>query len=55
MEAKAGDGVKITAKDEIREGILMPNESKDSIVIKLDNGYNIGIERKRIESIKMID
>lgn len=55
MEAKAGDGVKITAKDEIREGILMPNESKDSIVIKLDNGYNIGIERKRIESIKMIE
>ena len=55
MEAKAGDKVKITAKDEIREGILMPNESKDSIVIKLDNGYNIGIERKRIESIKMIE
>lgn len=55
MEAKAGDRVKVTAKDEIREGILMPNESKDSVVIKLDNGYNIGIERKRAESIKVIE
>jgi hypothetical protein len=47
MNAKAGDKVKVTAKDEIIEGILMPNEETDSVVIKLDNGYNIGIGNKK--------
>ena len=55
MEAKPGDRVKVIAKDEIREGILMPNESRDSVVIKLDNGYNIGIERKRVKEIKVVE
>ena len=48
MEAKAGDKVKVTAKDETVEGILMPNKELGSVVIKLDNGYNIGINNKKI-------
>ncbi|HJN57274.1 MAG: Glu-tRNA(Gln) amidotransferase subunit GatD [Candidatus Woesearchaeota archaeon] len=55
MNAKAGDKVKVTAKDEIIEGILMPNEETDSVVIKLDNGYNIGIGNKKIKEIKVIE
>lgn len=55
MTAKPGDRVKVVTDDETREGILMPNEETDSIVIKMDNGYNIGIGRKRIKEIKIVD
>ena len=55
MTAKPGDRVKIIASDEIREGILMPNEETDSVVIKLDNGYNIGIDKKNVKEIKLIE
>ena len=49
-----GDNVRVITKDEEFEGILMPNESKESVIIKLDSGYNIGIEEKKIEKIKKI-
>ena len=55
MTANPGDRVKVIASDEIREGILMPNEETDSVVIKLDNGYNVGIDRKRVKEIKVIE
>ena len=49
-----GDNVRVITKDEEFEGILMPNESKESVIIKLDSGYNIGIEEKKIEKIEKI-
>ena len=55
MTAKAGDRVKVITSDEIKEGILMPNEETDSVVIKLDNGYNVGIDKKNVKEIKVID
>lgn len=43
-----GDRIRIIRKDRVYEGILMPRESlygdKPFIVIKLDNGYNIGVK-----------
>lgn len=53
MEPKPGDQVEITTKGGIKQGILMPQEG-DSIVIKLDNGYNIGIDRKKVEKIALV-
>ena len=53
MEPKPGDQVEITTKDGIKQGILMPQEG-DSIVIKLDNGYNIGIAKKKVEKIALV-
>ncbi len=41
-----GDRVRITAKQSVYEGIVMPRPEladKEHIVLKLDNGYNIGI------------
>ena len=55
MTAKPGDRVRIITFDEIREGILMPNEETDSVVIKLDNGYNAGIDNKKVKEIKVIE
>lgn len=52
--ANPGDRVKVATKEEVIEGILMPNEETDSIVVKLDNGYNVGIERKKIKAIKVM-
>ncbi len=54
MNAKPGDRVKVITNDDVREGILMPHEA-DSVVIKLDNGYNIGIERKKVKEIKVVE
>jgi len=55
MSAKPGDRVKVTTKDSIKEGILMPNEETDSVIIKLDNGYNIGIDKKKVKEIKLME
>lgn len=54
---KPGDQVKIICKDnddKEYEGILMPNENTANLVLKLHNGYNIGIERSKINSINLI-
>jgi glutamyl-tRNA(Gln) amidotransferase subunit D len=55
MTAKPGDRVKVIAKDEIKEGILMPSPETGSVVIKLDNGYNIGIDKKKVKEIKVVE
>ena len=55
MAAKSGDSVKVITAGEIRRGILMPNEETDSVVIKLDNGYNVGIDKKSVKEIKVED
>lgn len=44
--AKPGDRVKITRKKGSEEGILMPSSNKNIILLKLDNGYNIGFEKE---------
>lgn len=52
--ADAGDRVKVFHEKKETEGILMPSESADSVFIKLDNGYNVGIDKKKIKEIKII-
>ena len=49
--AKPGDRVKVVADKEEIEGILMPEE-KEFVVVKLDTGYNMGIDKKRVKEIK---
>ena len=55
MTAKPGDKVKVMTSDETFQGVLMPNESKESTFIKLENGYNIGISNKRIKKVELIE
>ncbi len=52
--AKPGDRVKVVTKEGEIEGILMPNEETDSVVVKLDNGYNIGIDKKKVKKIDAV-
>ncbi len=49
-----GDKIRIITKEGVVEGILMPNKETSSVVIKLDNGYNIGISRENIKKIELI-
>lgn len=51
----AGDRVRIKTKEEVVEGVLMPSESKDKVVVKLDSGYNIGTDKKNIKEIKIVE
>lgn len=57
MKPEYGDIVKIYTDEQIYEGILMPRPEifeKDHTIIKLDNGYNIGIDNKKIKEIEVV-
>jgi len=51
--AKAGDKVSIVTNEEQVHGVLLPEE-KDFLVVKLDSGYNIGIDKRRVKEIKVV-
>tara|TARA_Y100000310_G_scaffold344510_1_gene457653 strand:+ start:8560 stop:9849 length:1290 start_codon:yes stop_codon:yes gene_type:complete len=53
--ANPGDKVKITTKDKSYEGILIPHEESDNIMIKLDSGYNVGIKKNTVKSMKVVE
>ncbi|MBN1645211.1 Glu-tRNA(Gln) amidotransferase subunit GatD [Candidatus Woesearchaeota archaeon] len=50
---KPGDRVKVATPEQEIEGILMPEE-KEFIVLKMDTGYNIGIDKKRVREISLL-
>ncbi|MBW3018073.1 Glu-tRNA(Gln) amidotransferase subunit GatD [Candidatus Woesearchaeota archaeon] len=54
MEFKQGDKIKVVTKDKEYIGIAMPNET-DNLVIKLDNGYNVGLAKKSIVKTEVIE
>ncbi|CAJ52884.1 Glu-tRNA(Gln) amidotransferase subunit GatD [Haloquadratum walsbyi] len=45
MSPHPGDRVRVERADVTNEGILMPSSTSDHLVIKLDGGYNVGIDR----------
>ncbi len=58
MEAKTGDKIRIITDEESYEGTLMPSleeTGKDTTILKLVNGYNIGIQKKRIKKTEIIE
>jgi glutamyl-tRNA(Gln) amidotransferase subunit D len=54
MVEKAGDKVKVVCGKEEHTGILI-DKKKDTTVVKLENGYNIGIENKKITKIEVLE
>ena len=57
MIPEFGDIVKVHTKEQVYEGIMLPRPEifdESHTIIKLDNGYNIGIENKKIEKIEVI-
>jgi glutamyl-tRNA(Gln) amidotransferase subunit D len=53
--AHPGDLVEIKTHAQTEKGILMPDPDENTVIIKLNNGYNLGFERKEILSIKLIE
>ena len=53
--ANPGDRVRIFYDKKEIEGILMPSESENSVFVKLDSGYNIGIEKGKVKEIKVVE
>ena len=54
MDTKPGDRVLVDTADKQFEGIIMPSPIKTSIVVKLDSGYNVGIPKKTVKSLKVL-
>ncbi|MBT4805720.1 Glu-tRNA(Gln) amidotransferase subunit GatD [Candidatus Woesearchaeota archaeon] len=50
-----GDLVEIKTHAQTEQGILMPDPDENTIIIKLDNGYNLGFARKEVLSIKLLE
>ncbi|AAG20050.1 MULTISPECIES: Glu-tRNA(Gln) amidotransferase subunit GatD [Halobacterium] len=44
MTADPGDRVRVTHGDASHEGVLVPSPSDDHLVVKLDSGYNVGVD-----------
>ena len=53
--ANPGDTVRVITPDDSVEGILLPSASQDVVLIKLDNGYNVGIESKNIRKMVLLE
>lgn len=53
---KPGDEVRIFTKDDTFSGVLMPTPDyqKGIVVLKLDSGYNIGIDKKSISRMELL-
>ncbi|WP_135365845.1 Glu-tRNA(Gln) amidotransferase subunit GatD [Halosimplex halophilum] len=41
----AGDRVRVDRADQTYEGVLLPSTTRDHLVVKLDGGYNVGVDR----------
>ena len=51
---KIGDYVFIETKNKDFKGILMPDSATGKLVLKLDSGYNIGINKNSVKKTKII-
>ena len=50
---KTGDYIAVETREENFQGTLMPSDKK-FLVLKLNNGYNIGIDNKKVKAVKLI-
>jgi len=42
----AGDRVRVDRADQTYEGVMLPSSTREHLVVKLDGGYNVGIDRE---------
>ncbi len=56
MQAKPGDEVEVETAEETIRGRLMPTPELQSgiVIVKLDSGYNIGVDKKKIKKIGLV-
>ena len=56
-KAEPGDLVNLICKDEQFTGVLLPSAENDAdfVTIKQSSGYNIGVKRKRVSLIELVE
>ncbi|MCR4327861.1 MAG: Glu-tRNA(Gln) amidotransferase subunit GatD [Nanoarchaeota archaeon] len=54
IESNFGNLVEVEMGKEIYEGILLPSPDSGTFLLKLENGYNIGFNKKEVLKIKVI-
>jgi len=54
FKAKDNDFIEVKTTSEVFKGVLMPNSNQQTLFLKLESGYNIGISTKKIKNIKVI-
>ena len=52
--ANPGDRVRIVTLDDTIEGVLLPS-SGDVLLVKLESGYNVGVESKHIRKVILLE
>jgi len=50
-----GDSVEITINEKIERGVLLESHDTGILLLKLDNGYNIGYKKEDISEIKILE
>src|SRR3989344_2406569 len=53
-EEFSAENVEVKTEKQTFKGILLPSKNKEIVSLKLDSGYNIGIDRKKIKSMKKL-
>jgi glutamyl-tRNA(Gln) amidotransferase subunit D len=55
LKAQPGDRVKISLLKKEYEGILLDSPEAGVLLLKMDTGYNIGINKKEVREIKVLE
>ena len=50
-----GDLVEVKINDKIEKGKYLESHDRGVLLLKLDNGYNIGLKKEDISEIKVIE
>jgi glutamyl-tRNA(Gln) amidotransferase subunit D len=53
-EPSIGDLAKVFGKEFTYTGIMMPSTNCDIVILKLENGYNVGVSKSKIQNISIV-
>lgn len=53
--ASAGDHVEVTTDKDTFEGVLLQSPKKGTVVLKLDSGYNVGIDERNVKAMHVVE
>ncbi|GAF74546.1 unnamed protein product, partial [marine sediment metagenome] len=51
---EAGDKIQVLINDKTEKGTLLDSHDRGVLLMKLDNGYNIGLKKEDIDKIKIV-
>lgn len=55
LKLEAGDKIELTVNNKKEKGILLESHDPGVLLLKLDNGYNIGFKKEEVSKIKVLE